>query len=229
MSQHGGQALRYYTKSDVVAAAIRELVITGELTPGAELRQRDLALRFNVSPTPVREALKRLESEGLVHYDAHRGARVMDTAFEADEENFLIRAVLERLAVRLAATRITPEDLAELEMLNRRLALSASQDADSPEVNRQLHFRLYEAARSPLLLALLRLLWHSFPPGQHSNRTVADSVAQHDVIIAALRSGDRNAAETAISRHILEFRVGGSVDDALTELFTAPTVEGADV
>lgn len=218
MSQDGGETLEYYTKSDVVTAAIRELVITGELAPGTELRQRDLAMRFNVSPTPVREALKRLESEGLVHYDVHRGARVMDTAFEADEENFLIRAALERLAVRLAATRITAEDLAELEALNARLAASDSDDPEIPEVNRQLHFRLYEAARAPLLLALLRLLWHSFPPAKHINRTVADSVMQHAEIIGALRTGDRDAAEAAISRHILEFRVGGSVDDAMAEL-----------
>lgn len=215
MNSNRGTALEYFTKSDVVAAAIRELVITGELEPGTELRQRDLAMRFNVSPTPVREALKRLESEGLVHYDVHRGARVMDTAFEADEENFLIRAALERLAVGLASSRVTEEDLADMEALNAQLAASAQGDPEAQELNRRLHFRVYEAARSPLLLALLRLLWHSFPPAKHVNRSLADSARQHAEIIAALRDRDRERAEDAITRHILEFRLGPSGDGSV--------------
>jgi DNA-binding GntR family transcriptional regulator len=201
--------VEYFTKSDVVTSAIRELVITGELPAGTELRQRDLAARFNVSPTPVREALRRLESEGLVHYDVHRGARVIETDFEADEENFLIRAALERLAVELAADRVTEEDLEAMEALNARLAESELSDLGEPtvaELNRQLHFQVYEAARSPLLLALLRLLWHSFPPSRHTTRSVEHSVRQHAEIIDALRARDSARAQAAITTHILEFR-----------------------
>lgn len=205
--------MEYLTKSDVVTAALRELVITGELAAGAELRQRDLAARFGVSPTPVREALKRLESEGLVEYDVHRGARVIDTAFEADEENFLIRASLEGLAIRLAAARISDEDLAELEQLNRELATHDSRDIRAVELNRQFHFKLFEAARSPLLLALLRLLWHSFKQAARIARPMADSVEQHREIIDALRAGDADRAEATLQRHILEGRSAG--EDAL--------------
>jgi DNA-binding GntR family transcriptional regulator len=200
--------MEYFTKSDVVTAALRELVITGELPPGTELRQRDLAARFNVSPTPVREALKRLESEGLVEYDVHRGSRVIDTAFEADEENFLIRASLEGLAVSLAATRVTPADLDALEALNDQLSSCSDRDPHASELNRRFHFRLYEAARSPLLLALLRLLWHSFPQGSRIVRPLSESVDQHRLILAALRRGDREIAESITRRHILEARVG---------------------
>jgi DNA-binding GntR family transcriptional regulator len=200
--------MEYFTKSDVVTAALRELVITGELPPGTELRQRDLATRFNVSPTPVREALKRLESEGLVEYDVHRGSRVIDTAFEADEENFLIRASLEGLAVALAATRVTPADLDALEVLNDQLGMCSDRDPHASELNRRFHFRLYEAARSPLLLALLRLLWHSFPQGSRIVRPLSESVEQHRQILTALRGGDQQTAETITRRHILEARLG---------------------
>jgi pimeloyl-ACP methyl ester carboxylesterase len=68
----------YVSKTDLVAALIRELIITGELEPGEQLRQRDLAQRFGVSQTPVREAMRRLESEGLLLCDTHRGFTVVE-------------------------------------------------------------------------------------------------------------------------------------------------------
>src|SRR5260221_6355373 len=71
----------YQSKSDIIAAYVREMIITGQAEPNSPLRQRDLAKRFGVSPTPVREALHRLEAEGLVKYDLHRGATVIDSSF----------------------------------------------------------------------------------------------------------------------------------------------------
>src|SRR5580704_17973876 len=68
----------YVSKTDLVAALIRELIITGELAAGGQLRQRELAQRFGVSQTPVREAMRRLESEGLVVGDTHRGFTVVE-------------------------------------------------------------------------------------------------------------------------------------------------------
>ena len=82
----------YITKTDLVAALIRELLITGELQPGEQLRQRDLAQRFSVSQTPVREAMRRLESEGLLNCDTHRGFTVVAPDLGRVEENFRIRA-----------------------------------------------------------------------------------------------------------------------------------------
>ena len=65
----------YHSKSEAILESLRDLIISGEVLPGEPLRQRDLAERFNVSQTPVREALRRLESEGLVRADLHRGSR----------------------------------------------------------------------------------------------------------------------------------------------------------
>ncbi len=91
----------YVSKTDMVAALIREQIITGELAAGEQLRQRDLAQRFQVSQTPVREAMRRLESEGLVIGDTHRGFTVVEPDDGRIEENFQIRAALESLG-RLA-------------------------------------------------------------------------------------------------------------------------------
>ena len=101
----------YVSKTDLVAALIRELVITGELAPAEQLRQRDLAQRFGVSQTPVREAMRRLESEGLLVCDTHRGFTVVAPDVGRVEENFQIRAALESLGAALAARKIDPRGL----------------------------------------------------------------------------------------------------------------------
>src|SRR6516225_12006466 len=112
----------YLSKSDFMAALLRELIISGDLKPGEQLRQRDLAERFGVSVTPVREALRWLESEGLVRYDAHKGSTVVEAEAGNTKEKYQIRAVLEGLAASLAAPKISDEDIRELESYNERLA-----------------------------------------------------------------------------------------------------------
>jgi DNA-binding GntR family transcriptional regulator len=200
----------FQSKSDIIAAYVREMIITGEAEPNTPLRQRDLAERFGVSPTPVREALRRLEAEGLVKYDLHRGATVIDGSFAPNEENYWVRAALEPFAARLAAARITPEELAALDEIHAELSetpergASLNTDAAYHDLNRRFHFGIYEAARSPLLLALLRLLWRSFPLGPPTVRSREDSLACHQAILDALHKRDADAAELHTRRHILE-------------------------
>src|SRR5258707_4878560 len=81
----------YVSKTDMVAALIREQIITGELAAGEQLRQRDLAQRFQVSQTPVREAMRRLESEGLGTGDTHRGFTVVEPDARPGQDDFQIR------------------------------------------------------------------------------------------------------------------------------------------
>jgi DNA-binding GntR family transcriptional regulator len=200
----------FQSKSDIIAAYVREMIITGQAEPNTPLRQRELAERFGVSPTPVREALRRLEAEGLVKYDLHRGATVIDGSFAPSEENYWVRAALEPFAARLAAARITPEELAALEEMHAELcgtpqdSGSINTDAAYHELNRRFHFGIYEAARSPLLLALLRLLWQSFPLGPPTVRSREDSLACHQEILDALQRHDADAAARHTRRHILE-------------------------
>ncbi len=193
----------YQSKSDVVTAALREALITGEFEPGTPLRQRDLAARFGVSPTPVREALRRLEVEGLVRCDLHRGASVVEGKFGATEENYQVRAALESLAARLAATRISEAELERLKELHEELARHSKRTAAAIDINRRFHFQIYEAAGSPILLALLRLLWRSLPDGPQLIRPLAESVRMHGEIVAAIRRRDQDAAERLTREHIL--------------------------
>jgi DNA-binding GntR family transcriptional regulator len=200
----------FQSKSDIIAAFVRDMIITGQAEPNSPLRQRDLAQRFGVSPTPVREALRRLEAEGLVKYDLHRGATVIDGSFEPNEENYWVRSALEPFAARLAAVRISEEELAALDEIHAELCKpsetdgSINTDAHYHDLNRRFHFGIYEAAQSPLLLALVRLLWQSFPLGPATVQSREDSLACHQAILDALHQHDPGAAEFHTRRHILE-------------------------
>lgn len=194
---------RYVSKSDLVTDSLREMISDGALPPGSVLRQRDLAERFEVSPTPVREALRRLESEALVVFDPHRGVTVATPSFEELEENHLILAALESLAGTLAVPRITDEDLDQITELHEAIARCAPDDRRAIELNRRFHFRVYECTGSPTLLLLMRLLWRSFPGGPQRGRPLRESIAQHASLLSALRARDADATAAVIKEHAL--------------------------
>jgi DNA-binding GntR family transcriptional regulator len=196
----------YVSKTDMVAALIRELIITGELAAGRQLRQRDLAGRFGVSQTPVREAMRRLESEGLVIGDTHRGFTVVEPGDGPVEENFQIRAALESLGASLAARKIDAAGVARLRELNERMRPLPDGDPRYAELNREFHFSLYEYSRSPLLMSLMRLMWASLHGGPRVRRTHAESARQHDAILDALAAGDADAAGARTYQHIMDAR-----------------------
>jgi DNA-binding GntR family transcriptional regulator len=197
----------YNSKTEAIRELLRDLIITGEERPGAPLRQRDLAERFKVSQTPVREALRRLESEGLVRTDLHRGSRVADIRAEDEVESYRILAALEPLATTLAVEKMTESDLDEVRALQRKFEVTAEGDPDVAIINRDFHFRIYECARSPLLLALMRLLWQSFSGRSGLWRPHADSVREHRLLMEALQDGNSDRAATIVREHSL-----GSID-----------------
>src|SRR6266550_3831506 len=110
------------TKADDIALVIEEAIVSGELAPGTVLRQEQLSEQFNVSRTPVREALRRLAALGLVSFVPNRGVRVRTISREELHEAFMVRAELESLATEVAAEKITPDELEELELCERRFA-----------------------------------------------------------------------------------------------------------
>jgi DNA-binding GntR family transcriptional regulator len=210
----------YLSKTDVVFESLRELITNGQMAPGEPLRQRDLAARFNVSPTPVREALWRLEAAGLVISDLHRGSRVANTEDDDEEESNRILATLEPLATTLAVERMTDEDLAEIRVLQRRFDECPEDDPAVTALNREFHFRIYECARSPLLLSLMRILWQSFAHRPRLWRPHTDSVREHDDLVAALEDRDSERAATVVRDHVL-----GSIDWMRTALAGAEADE----
>jgi DNA-binding GntR family transcriptional regulator len=202
----------YLSKGDVVFEALREMITRGDVLPGEPLRQRDLAARFNVSPTPVREALRRLESEGLVASDLHRGSRVAgieDVGVEdaEQEESYRILAVLESLATGMAVEKMTDRDLEHVRGLERAFAQCPEGDPSAPDLNREFHFGIYECARSPLLLSLMRVLWLSFGHRRQLWRPHVESIREHRRLVDALAARDGELAQQITREHVL-----GSID-----------------
>src|SRR5207247_5010792 len=110
------------TKADDIARVVEESIVSGELEPGTVLRQEQLSEQFNVSRTPIREALRRLAALGLVSFVPNRGVRVRTISREELHEAFMVRAELEALATEVAAAKVTPEDLEELGVAEQHFA-----------------------------------------------------------------------------------------------------------
>lgn len=195
--------IHYASKSDIVCAMLRELIISGELAASEPLRQRELAARFGVSQTPVREALRRLESEGLVVNDPHRGATVAASHRGIVKDNTLLRATLESLGARLAAEAVTEEQLSRLRELHEAMLAADDDHERHSALNREFHFAIYEAAASPMLLSMMRLLWQAMPSGPKVTRPHAESATQHQELIEALAARDADRAAEITREHIL--------------------------
>lgn len=194
--------LAFESKTDLAASLLRELILTGELSPGEPLRQRSLADRLGVSPTPVREALRLLEAEGLVTSDVHRGACVAKPDRSSAEETARVRGALEALAAELAAAKISEAELAGLRSLEQEMAASLDDRHRYAVLNRQFHYDVSRAAHSPLLLSLLRLAWQAMPEGPVVRQPLAASARQHADLLAALEARDGPRAARVVHEHV---------------------------
>ena len=111
------------TKADDIAGLLEDEIVSGAIPPGTVLRQEQLSERFDVSRTPVREALRRLAALGLVSFEPNRGVRVRSISPFELREAFLVRAELEALATEVATPKMTPDDLAALDAAERRFSV----------------------------------------------------------------------------------------------------------
>ncbi|MEX0699091.1 MAG: GntR family transcriptional regulator [Acidimicrobiia bacterium] len=193
----------YRSKTDLVADAIRSMIEGGELEPGTELHQREVADLLGVSPTPVREAMRRLEAEGFISIEPHQPAVVVRPDNAELYESAVILGTLEALGAELAAKKITREDISDLVDLNRKLA-SATTLAEGSALDRQFHFRVCEISGSPVLLTQLNLLRRSMGESTQSVGDMKDWITEHDEIIEALAAGDCSVARDATNSHVLE-------------------------
>jgi DNA-binding GntR family transcriptional regulator len=147
--------------------------------------------------------MRRLESEGLLVCDTHRGFTVAAPELGPVQENFQIRAALESLGASLAARKIDAAGLARLRDLNDQMRVLPDDDRRYQELNREFHFTVYSCAGSPLLLSLMRLMWASLHGGPRVTRTHAESARQHDEILKALADGDAAGASARTYQHIM--------------------------
>ncbi|MGP4025967.1 GntR family transcriptional regulator [Actinomadura sp. 3N407] len=197
---------------DRVYTRLRADILDGVHPPGTRLGEAELAEATGSSRTPVREALRKLEVEGLVEILPHRGARVPGWTPDDLEEIYELRMLLEGAAARRAATRVEPKDtdrMAELcDLIEQAAEPGDGQDLDRvAELNAEFHGIVRTAAASGRLVSMLSavtqlpLVMRTFH--RYSPDDLARSFAHHRELVAALRAGDGTWAESVTRAHVL--------------------------
>lgn len=179
------------------------------------MRQAEIAERFEVSTTPVREAFASLASEGLVRQDAHRGAVVFVPSKDDLVQNYEIRLALEPLATRIAATEATLEDLEKLAHLleEMRGPLVGDTPRHGAELNARFHATIYNATRRPRLAELIQQLRDAAAAyvqlltlKPQPMKYIEGAHAEHQEIVDALRARAPEEAAGAMTRHLVHNR-----------------------
>jgi DNA-binding GntR family transcriptional regulator len=196
------------TRAAAVAAELRRLILSGELKPGERLRQVELAERFNVSTTPVREAFTALAREGLVRHDVQRGVVVFTPTASDVRENYEIRMALEPLATELGAKVISDEDIAHLQDLIVQMRKSKP-GLDYQPLNREFHRTIYAAAQRPRLLELIESLRDAFEAYIRYDAAMRPDTAystaahgEHEAIAEALAARAPKRARKLMTEHL---------------------------
>ncbi len=187
---------------------LREAIIRGDLAPNQRLVEADMSSAFRMPRAAVRTALVRLEHEGLVEREPHRGARVRLVSEQEAVEILQARAALEGLAARQAALNITPARAEELwAVLERQHAALDRQDLlGASDVNAELHAKIVELSGHSTAQRLIRSLNSQMVRFQFRTILLAgrppQSVAEHTAIVEAIAAGAADKAERAMKRHL---------------------------
>lgn len=191
--------------------ALRERIFSGRLKTGDRLKERDICEEFDVSRTPVREALRRLQADGLVVIEPRRGGVVAGINEEEADEVYSLGILLESFAARLAAERTNDSDLKELDQLIDEMTDTLIKDSPARrrrylELDSRLHSKIVAITANRRLASLVRqmvgipVLVQAFTHYSHDN--LLQSLQQHRNIVAALRARDPEWAESAMRAHI---------------------------
>ena len=207
--------------------ALRAAIVRGDIAPDARLVEADLSTTFAMSRGAVRTALIRLEQDGLVVREPHRGARVRRVSDAEAVEILQARAVLEGLAVRQAADRIDHAGAARLQscIARQRELLENGDLLGASELNAELHATLLELSGHATAIRLIESL--NAQTVRYQYRTIlipgrpGASVAEHAAIVEAVTAGNEDEAELAMRRHLLNVaeavrggRLPGGIDNA---------------
>jgi DNA-binding GntR family transcriptional regulator len=209
MLQAGEPTPGHRTKQQAVYRSLRDAIIRCELPPGERLVIDELARRFEVSIIPVREALRLLQSEGLVENVAHVGASVAAVSKESIHEVFTILEGLEVVATRAAAQRATPSDLTALEEIVAQMdqALREGQYERWAELNRRFHYTISRLAAMPMLQQMMERvldLWDRVRRCYFKGVLVQRAElaqAEHHGLLDQIRARDMASLEQTIRKH----------------------------
>lgn len=215
-----------------VTQRLRQMLVEGQLEPGAKLNERELCEHLNVSRTPLREAIKSLAAEGLVELLPNRGAIALELG-ETDVLNtFEVMAGLEGLSGELAAQRVTDEELAEIQAMHFEMKAAYTRRDLSAyyRLNAAIHRAINSAAKNPVLTATYtqvnaRLQALRFRSNQHGEKW-ARAMQEHDRMIEALQARDSAALRAELIAHL-----GHKRDVVIEQLRTSatPTPSGTEL
>lgn len=205
---------RHQTLREKILETIREAILKGNLKPGEKVAEPELAERFGISRTPIREAFRQLESEGYLTVIPRKGAVVAALSERDVQEFYAIKSILEGYAAELAANNLSDKDLARLEAINEKLKKLAD-DGDVKafyRVHNEFHETFLKAADNSKLYELIQQLGMKFSRLRMASLSVngrmAISVAEHDKLLDAFRRHDGKSAEDLVKKTAA---IGGKV------------------
>ena len=198
--------------SQQIANSLKEEILSGKYPPGVRIRQEDIAEQFGASRSPVREALRILEAEGLINLVAHTGAWISHLSLSECEEMYQLRERVEPLLLRLSIPHITDSLIAELQDLV--LQMEATTDVETfLRLDRQFHLLSYSKAETVLVGEMVNRLWNTT---QHYRRAYSQMMAstsfkpahyEHHLLLASIINRDVDDAERILFGHIRRTRL----------------------
>ena len=209
-SSLGLGAIQRETLNDRVYQQLRTMIMSGAVSPGKELKLRELAKELHVSLMPVRDAIGRLVVERALEMLPNRQVIVPELSLDRLLEVLRVRVVLESEAGALAAGHATSGLVDSLKLLQKKIAApTLSKQQEFFALNREFHFAIYQAAKSPLLFSMIEQLWLQIGPV--FNHIPVDFVSEgaeaHEKIIAALQARNAEAVRAAVAE---DLNMGGA-------------------
>ncbi|MCW1096995.1 MULTISPECIES: GntR family transcriptional regulator [Streptomyces] len=200
----------FLSKSDLAYAELREKILTGGLPAGSRLAQYELAESLNMSITPLREAIRRLSSEGLLTVETHRDVRVSTMTADEARQLFEVRLSLDPTAAKLAAARRTDDDITALRAaVDQLLPVTRQWGEGALTAHRVFHQTLYRASHNDVLIKMLDDLWDKsdryrrlgldLPPGDEPRTR---DLQEHHRLVDLVVDGQADRAAQLMHDHI---------------------------
>ena len=198
----------YLPLRDVVFNTLRQAILRGELKPGERLMEIQLANKLGVSRTPIREAIRKLELEGLVLMIPRKGAEVADISEKSLKDVLEVRRALEELSVKLTCDRITKEEIKELEQAaeNFRKTMKSKDITEIAEADVRFHDVIYTATKNQKLIQLLNNLHEQMYRYRieylKDEEVYPKLLKEHKEIIERINRGEKEEAARIVCEHI---------------------------
>lgn len=194
------------SQGEIAYAKLVAAIRSGVFRPGDRLRETDIAARFSLSRTPIREALRKLEADGIIEHRARIGAVIRSLSHAEVVELYEMRVVLERTAAEMAAKHAVAAEVDALEAINRDLANAVATPEKAAAINQDFHRGIYQATRNRFLLEAARALNNALMLLGETTLADAERIEtvchQHQDILDAIRAGDVEAAGASAEAHL---------------------------